>query len=72
MSENTNFTFGGRALRRSSSDQMLTGVLGGVSESFGWNSTWVRLLFMATFLLPGSQFFLVVAYIAAAAIIPKS
>lgn len=42
-------------LHRSTTDKYFAGVLGGIAETYGINSTLVRLLFLASFLLPGPQ-----------------
>ena len=44
-----------RKLRRSSTDRMVAGVLGGIGETYGINSTLLRILFVASVLLPGPQ-----------------
>ncbi|MBI9000177.1 PspC domain-containing protein [Corynebacterium sp. CCM 9185] len=44
-----------RKLRRSATDRMVAGVLGGIGETYGINSTLLRILFVASFLLPGPQ-----------------
>ncbi|MEJ5920244.1 MULTISPECIES: PspC domain-containing protein [unclassified Corynebacterium] len=53
---------------RSSHDKMLAGVLGGFAERYNVSSTLLRVLFVASFLLPGPQF---LVYIAAWIIMPK-
>lgn len=55
-------------LMRSSHDKMLAGVLGGFAERYNVSSTLLRVLFVASFLLPGPQF---LVYIAAWIIMPK-
>lgn len=57
-----------RRLHRSLTDRYLAGVLGGIAETYGWNSTLVRLIFIASFFLPGPQF---LAYIIAWFIMPN-
>lgn len=52
-----------RPLRRSRHDRMVAGVLGGLAQTYGWDATLLRVLFVASILLPGPQ---VLAYIAAA------
>ena len=44
-----------RRLRRSATDKLVAGVLGGIGETYGINSTLLRILFVASFLLPGPQ-----------------
>lgn len=57
-----------RRLHRSLTDRYVAGVLGGIAETYGWNSTLVRVLFVASFLLPGPQ---VLAYFIAWIIMPN-
>lgn len=57
-----------RRLHRSASEKMVAGVLGGIAETYGWNPTLVRLLFILSFLLPGPQ---AIFYLAAWIIMPK-
>lgn len=57
-----------RPLQRSVTDRYIAGVLGGVAETYGWNSTAVRLLFVLSFLLPGPQF---VIYLVAWLLMPE-
>lgn len=45
-----------RRLHRSYSERLVAGVLGGIAETYGWNVTLLRLLFVLSFLLPGPQF----------------
>lgn len=40
-----------RILSRSINDRVLAGVLGGVARRFGWNSTLVRVLYVAVSVL---------------------
>lgn len=44
-----------RTLVRSKNNKMLAGVLGGFADRYGWDATWLRLLFIVSFLLPGPQ-----------------
>lgn len=44
-----------KRLFRSSTDRMLGGVAGGLAEYFGVDSTWVRVAFVASIVLPGPQ-----------------
>jgi phage shock protein C len=44
----------GNKLYRSRKDRMLAGVCGGISERYGFDSTWVRLLFVLFFFAGGS------------------
>ena len=56
-------------LTRSEDDKMVAGVLGGVARHLGFNVTWLRLLYVVvTFMSAGLA---VLAYLAAAVIIPK-
>ncbi|MET8650255.1 MULTISPECIES: PspC domain-containing protein [Nocardia] len=57
-----------RRLTRSTGDNWIAGVCGGLAEYFGWNANVVRLLFVLSCLLPGPQFIL---YLALWLIIPK-
>ncbi|MFF0542625.1 PspC domain-containing protein [Nocardia thailandica] len=45
-----------RRLTRSTSDKWIAGVCGGLAEYFGISPTVVRLIFVASCLLPGPQF----------------
>lgn len=58
-----------RRLTRSQSDRMLGGVCGGLAEYFGWDSTWVRVAFVASIVLPGPQ---VLLYALLWLVIPQS
>ncbi|MDX1612198.1 MAG: PspC domain-containing protein [Candidatus Thermoplasmatota archaeon] len=44
---------GSKKLTKSSTDKMLTGVLGGVAERLGWDSTLVRVLYVVLTLVTG-------------------
>ncbi len=59
-----------RRIHRSPTDKWIGGVAGGLAETYGWNPMLVRLVFVATLLipLPGSQ---VLMYLLAWLIIPK-
>lgn len=57
-----------RRLHRSSVDSWVGGVLGGIGETYGVNSTLLRVLFIASMLLPGPQILL---YLAAWVIMPR-
>lgn len=50
----------GKRLTRSTTDKMIGGVCGGLAEYFGWSASLVRVLFVASCLLPGPQFLLYV------------
>jgi len=63
-----NTPFSQRRLHRSLTDKYVAGVLGGIAETYGWNSTLVRLIFVASILLPGPQF---IAYVIAWIIMPN-
>ncbi|MGD7002428.1 PspC domain-containing protein [Corynebacterium halotolerans] len=60
-----------RRLQRSAGDRWVGGVLGGVAETYGWNATLVRLLFIAGILIPGVQL-LIPLYLIAWFIMPAS
>lgn len=57
-----------RRMTRSTSDKWIAGVCGGIADYFGWSSTLVRLLFVASCLLPGPQF---IIYLVLWVVIPK-
>ncbi len=57
-----------RRLHRSRSDRWIAGVLGGIAETYGWNSTLVRLIFVFSIMLPGPQ---LLAYLIAWVIMPR-
>lgn len=61
-------TSGSKKLHRSSSDKMIAGVCGGLADYFGVDSTWVRVAFAVSILLPGPQILL---YLLLWLIIPK-
>jgi phage shock protein C len=44
-----------RRLQRSRDNRIIAGVCGGIAEYFGWSPSTVRLLFLASLLLPGTQ-----------------
>lgn len=54
-------------LYRSRSHRVVAGVCGGIAEYFGWDPTLVRLVFLASLLLPGPQ---LVFYLVAWIVIP--
>lgn len=54
-------------LYRSRRDRMVGGVCGGLAERFGWSATVVRIVFVASIILPGPQ---VLAYILLWVIVP--
>ncbi|WP_283678089.1 PspC domain-containing protein [Lentilactobacillus sp. Marseille-Q4993] len=58
-----------KKITRSNTDAWITGVIGGVSEYFDWNSTLVRVLFIVLCFTP-AFIFMVVGYIIAAMTIP--
>ncbi|SQG64463.1 Phage shock protein C [Corynebacterium renale] len=47
-----------RKLHRFSTDKMIAGICGGIAETYGWNSTLIRVLFVLSFFLPGPQILL--------------
>ncbi|MDO5098929.1 MAG: PspC domain-containing protein [Corynebacterium sp.] len=57
-----------RPLHRSLHTRLVGGVFGGVAETYGWNVTLLRVLFLLSMFLPGPQ---VLAYIAAWIIMPE-
>ena len=44
-----------RRLQRSRQNRIIAGVCGGIAEYFGWSPSTVRLLFIVSLLLPGTQ-----------------
>lgn len=44
-----------RRLQRSRDNRIIAGVCGGIAEYFGWSPSTVRLLFLLSLLLPGTQ-----------------
>ena len=52
-----------RPLTRSSSDRMLAGVMGGIANHYGWNSTLLRVIFvvvsLASAAFPGILVYLI-------------
>lgn len=59
---------GPKRLRRSRTDKWMGGVAGGIAEYFGVDSTWVRVAFVASIILPGPQ---VLLYLLLWLIIPQ-
>lgn len=57
-----------RTLYRSRRHRVIAGVCGGLADYFGWDPTLVRMVFVASFLLPGPQ---AIFYLAAWIIIPN-
>ena len=56
-------------LRRSQTDKMISGVCGGIAEYLGWDSTFVRILFVIlTFLLWGGT---ILIYFILALVMPE-
>ncbi|MYR05026.1 PspC domain-containing protein [Gordonia sp. SID5947] len=55
-------------LMRSRDDAWLGGVCGGIAQRFGWDATLIRVLFVASVLLPGPQ---VLLYIVLWLVIPR-
>ncbi|AFM07177.2 PspC domain-containing protein [Corynebacterium pseudotuberculosis] len=60
--------FYGRRLSRNNTQKWVGGVLSGIGETYGINITLLRILFVASILLPGPQ---VLLYIIAWFIMPK-
>ncbi|MBA2238339.1 MAG: PspC domain-containing protein [Lysobacter sp.] len=52
-----------RPFTRSRSDRMLAGVMGGIAQRYGWNSTMVRIVFvivsLASAAVPGILIYLI-------------
>ena len=61
----------GRRLYRSRDQRVITGVLGGLSEFYGWDVTLVRVLYVIAAVITGGGFFLI-AYIIASFAIPEA
>lgn len=59
----------GRRLTRSTTNNWLGGVLSGIGETYGINTTLLRVLFIASMALPGPQ---VLVYLVAWLIMPAS
>jgi phage shock protein C len=55
-------------LMRSRSDSWLGGVCGGIAARYGWDATIIRVLFVASVLLPGPQ---VLLYLVLWLVIPR-
>ena len=53
---------------RSRRNRVIAGVCGGIAEYFGWSPAVVRLVFIASLLLPGTQ---VVFYLIAWVVMPN-
>jgi phage shock protein C len=58
-----------RRLYRSRHSRMIAGVCGGIAEYFGWDPAVVRLVFLASLLLPGPQ---AVIYLVAWILVPPA
>lgn len=61
----------GKKLHRSSSDRIIAGVLGGISEFLGWQSSLVRILYIVLLLTPGVGFVAFLSYIVMGVIVPS-
>lgn len=57
-----------RRLTRSRSDAWIGGVCGGIAQRYGWDPTLIRVLFVASILLPGPQ---VLLYLLLWIVIPR-
>ncbi len=66
--QDTRSTVGNRGLVRPRRGRMVAGVAAGLARRFGISATLVRLLFVASLLLPGPQ---VVAYLVLWLIMPR-
>ena len=64
----TTTTPGSTRLMRSRDDAWLGGVCGGIAKRFGWDVTIIRVLFVASILLPGPQ---VLLYLVLWLVIPR-
>ena len=65
---NTHSTVGHRRLVRPRHGKMVAGVAAGLARRYGLSPTLVRILFLASLILPGPQ---ILAYLALWIIIPK-
>ncbi|KRK90031.1 PspC domain-containing protein [Lentilactobacillus sunkii] len=52
-----------KKLRRSATNRVISGVLGGISNYFGWNSTLVRILYVILAFTPAIDVVAIIAYI---------
>lgn len=68
MSESQPSTSGPKRLYRSRNDRMLAGVCGGIADYLGADPTVVRIIAVATILLPGPS---ILAYLIAWIIVPE-
>ena len=59
----------GTSLHRSRTNKVLAGICGGMAESFGWNATFLRVLFVVGSIFPILPGFLV--YVVLWVILPK-
>lgn len=59
-----------KQLTRSRDDRMIAGVLGGLAQYLGFNSTTLRIGYVILSLIPGITFLTVVSYIVMIAIVP--
>lgn len=69
-----NITLDGRRFYRSSNDQWLMGICGGLAQHFGWNPSLVRgLTALAAVAVPGiSTLGVIIAYIVLGLMIPST
>lgn len=58
-----------KRLQRSRQNRIIAGVCGGIAEYFGWSPSTVRLMFIASLLLPGTQ---VVIYLVLWIVMPNA
>ncbi|GAA2982411.1 PspC domain-containing protein [Lentilactobacillus parakefiri] len=52
-----------KKLRRSTSNRVISGVLGGISEYLGWNAVLVRILYAVLAFTPGINIIAIIGYI---------
>lgn len=57
-------------LHRSVTNRVLAGVLGGIAEYFGWNSTLVRILYVVLAFTPGINIIAIIGYVVMIFVIP--
>ncbi|KRM93463.1 PspC domain-containing protein [Lentilactobacillus senioris] len=60
-----------KKFRRSNTNQVVAGVLGGIGEYFDWNANLLRILFVVLCLTPGIGIFCVIGYILLAIFMPS-
>lgn len=59
-----------KQFRRSGTNQVVAGVLGGIGNYFDWNANLLRILFVVLCLTPGIGIFCVIGYLILALVVP--